>query len=65
MLPPRGPDAEADVARVRGTDLCACNQLLDHAARRALGRDYDADGAAAARGTPDPSTVDALRTALA
>jgi 1,6-anhydro-N-acetylmuramate kinase len=65
VLPPCGPDPEADVARVRGADLCACNQLLDHAARRALGRDFDADGAAAARGTPDESTVAALRTALA
>ncbi|MFM9179815.1 MAG: anhydro-N-acetylmuramic acid kinase [Phycisphaerales bacterium] len=65
VLPPRGPDAEADVARVCGADLCACHQLLAHAARRALGRASDADGAAAARGTPDPSTVDALRTALA
>ena len=65
VLPPRGPDAEADVARVRGADLCACNQLLDHAARRALGRDFDADGAAAARGTPDAGLAAELRMALA
>jgi 1,6-anhydro-N-acetylmuramate kinase len=65
MLPACGADAAADVARVRGADLCVCNQLLDHAARRVLGRDFDADGAAAARGTPDASLVEALRTALA
>lgn len=38
---------------VRGRDVCACNQLLDAIARRALGRPYDADGAAAAAGRAD------------
>ena len=65
VLPGCGTDAGGDVARVRGADLCACNQLLDHAARRALGMDFDADGAAAARGTPDAALVAALRAALA
>lgn len=65
MLPASGADAAADVARIRGADLCACNQLLDHAARRVLGRDFDADGAAAARGTPDAAVVAALGPALA
>jgi 1,6-anhydro-N-acetylmuramate kinase len=64
VLPAAGPDPAADVARVRGADLCACNQLLDHAARRALGRDFDADGAAAARGRPGAALVAALRDAL-
>jgi 1,6-anhydro-N-acetylmuramate kinase len=45
----RGPDA------VRGGDVCVCNQLLDAAARRLLGRPYDPEGRAASRGTPDPA----------
>jgi 1,6-anhydro-N-acetylmuramate kinase len=65
MLPAEGPDPAADVAHVRGADLCACNQLLDHAARRAIGQDFDGDGACAARGTPDAALVGALRAALA
>ena len=43
-----GPDA------VRGFDACACNQVLDAVARRALHEPYDRDGQAALRGTPDP-----------
>jgi anhydro-N-acetylmuramic acid kinase len=46
-----GPDG--DPSGVRGFDVCACNQVLDAVARRALHAAYDADGAAAAAGTPD------------
>lgn len=46
-----GTDHAVQVAAVRGADLCACNQLLDRAARVLLGRDFDADGAVAASGT--------------
>ena len=55
-----GPDG------VRGFDVCACNQILDACARRALGVMYDEDGRAALAGTPnDPATralLDILRT---
>lgn len=49
LLPQRcdGPDA------IRGLDLCACNHLLDRVARTRLGRAFDEDGRAAARGSPD------------
>ncbi|MCC5824216.1 MAG: anhydro-N-acetylmuramic acid kinase [Phycisphaerales bacterium] len=49
---------------VRAADLCACNQVLDAAARAGIGEDYDPDGARAARGTPDRGAVEALRAAL-
>lgn len=49
---------------VRGGDVCACNQVLDAVARRALGSPYDADGAAARRGRPDPGAVAALAEIL-
>lgn len=48
------------VRAIRGGDLCACNQVLDAVARHALGRPFDEDGQAAARGTPDDEAVDAL-----
>ena len=49
LLPPRahGPDG------IRGFDVCACNHLLDRVARTRLGRPFDEDGRAAARGTAD------------
>jgi 1,6-anhydro-N-acetylmuramate kinase len=60
-----GTPAERQVAAVRGADLCACNQLLDRAARAAIGRDFDADGATAARGTRDGAAFDELAALLA
>jgi anhydro-N-acetylmuramic acid kinase len=54
LLPP-GRD---DPGLVEAVDVCACNQLLDEVARRALGKPYDEDGAAAMSGTP---ATDALR----
>lgn len=66
LLPPDdGSAPESQVATVRGADLCACNQLLDRAARTALGRDFDADGGAAARGIPAPAHLEALAPLLA
>lgn len=49
-----GPDG------VRGYDVCACNQVLDACARRALDESYDADGRAALAGTPDADAVGSL-----
>jgi 1,6-anhydro-N-acetylmuramate kinase len=66
LLPADDGSAPASqVAAIRGADLCACNQLLDRAARAVLGREFDADGAAAARGTPDAAQLDALAGMLA
>lgn len=45
-----GAPPQHQVAAIRGADLCACNQLLDRAAREVLGRDFDSDGAVAAAG---------------
>jgi len=40
---------------IEGGDICTCNHLLNGIARRALGREFDEDGAAAARGVTDES----------
>lgn len=45
---------------VRGFDVCACNQVLDACARRALGKAYDEDGRAGLAGTPDDDAVHSL-----
>lgn len=45
-LLPAGGEPES----VRGMDVCACNQVLDAAARRVLRRPFDEDGAAAVSG---------------
>lgn len=49
---------------VRGRDVCACNQVLDAVARRALGSAYDENGAAASRGRPDERAAGELSAAL-
>ncbi|MEQ8315949.1 MAG: anhydro-N-acetylmuramic acid kinase [Phycisphaerales bacterium] len=49
---------------VRGSDVCACNQVLDACARRALGKAYDEDGRAALAGRPDDEAVGTLRDIL-
>lgn len=62
VLPPASrPEAEAAIA---GFDACACNQVLDAAARTALGKPFDADGATAAGGVPDGPAVHRLRDLL-
>lgn len=45
---------------VRGFDVCACNQVLDACARRALGGAYDEDGRAGLAGTPEVDAVASL-----
>ena len=45
--------ADADRGRVMAFDTGPGNVMLDHAARVLIGKPYDADGAAAARGTVD------------
>jgi anhydro-N-acetylmuramic acid kinase len=60
LLPRRsdGPDT------IAGLDLCACNHLLDRVARTRLGRGFDEDGRAAARGAPDHARADEILRAL-
>jgi 1,6-anhydro-N-acetylmuramate kinase len=60
LLPQDAPDAPRVVDAIRGFDVCACNQLLDAAARAVLGASFDAGGAAAARGTRDPDAEASL-----
>lgn len=50
---------------VRASDLCACNHVLDHASRRAIGMSYDPDGSHASRGHADPDAVRDLQSKLA
>jgi len=56
--------AGADATDVRGGDVCACNQVLDAAARRALGEPCDNNGARASAGTPNDEATDELAGAL-
>jgi 1,6-anhydro-N-acetylmuramate kinase len=42
-----GDDGDEPLAGVRGFDVCACNQILDNAARRGLDAPYDDGGRAA------------------
>lgn len=57
-------DERACIHDVRGFDLCACNQILDAVARRALGVAFDEDGARAARGAAEPRAVARLEALL-
>ena len=52
--------AGGDTSAVRGQDVCACNQVLDHLARRAFATTYDAGGQRALTGRPDAALVDLL-----
>lgn len=74
LLPPTSGEAAPEsaktrmmeqVERIRGFDVCACNHVLDLVARRALGRAFDEDGAAAMRGTPHADAANDLRDRLA
>lgn len=48
----------------RGMDVCACNHVLNLAARRGLGMEFDRDGAAALRGTISEAASTALVSLL-
>ena len=48
------------LSEIAGYDVCACNHILDAIARRALGRPFDADGAAASNGTLDSAAFEEL-----
>ncbi|MEO1130015.1 MAG: anhydro-N-acetylmuramic acid kinase [Planctomycetota bacterium] len=53
-------DAGSTPERIRGFDVCACNQLLDAIARQTLGTPYDEGGAAAVGGTVDQAALASL-----
>jgi 1,6-anhydro-N-acetylmuramate kinase len=61
LVPTLGQGVDA----IRGFDVCACNHLLDRVARTRLGAPFDADGAAASRGTADTATVRRIADAIA
>ncbi len=61
---PGGAEAFAKPDAVGGLDVCACNHVLDEAARRALGAPYDAGGAAALAGAPHADASATLAQAL-
>lgn len=56
--------AQEALNEIRGFDVCACNQILDAVARRALSQPFDEGGAAASRGRATPQAVEALRALL-
>ncbi len=62
---PSDDGAPGAVAAIHGADVCACNQLLDAAARMVLDAPFDADGGAAARGRAHPERTAALAARLA
>jgi 1,6-anhydro-N-acetylmuramate kinase len=64
-LPTASDATDAALARIRGGDLCACNQLLDGLARLCLDRPFDDDGAIAASGRVVPTHRDRLLRMLA
>lgn len=49
---------------ISASDVCACNLVLDAVARRALGAEFDADGAAAARGCVNETAAEDLESLL-
>jgi 1,6-anhydro-N-acetylmuramate kinase len=55
-----GDDGDEPLAGVRGFDVCACNQVLDAAARRGLDAPYDDGGRAALAGAAQDHAVTEL-----
>lgn len=58
------PGASEGPDRIGGADVCACNHLLDAAARAALGQPFDRDGTCATSGTPQPAASAELHALL-
>ncbi len=56
--------AKASPEGARGMDVCACNHVLNAAARIALDQPFDRDGRRATRGEPDPRVVESLAILL-
>lgn len=65
LLPARGEEpVDHNLAAVRGADVCACNLVLNAAARAVLDRPFDRDSAAASDGKPDVAATRALELIL-
>jgi len=65
FLPARqSRDDDAWLHAVRGADVCACNHVLDAAARRVLGKPFDESGAVSLRGVASDPAVRDLENAL-
>ena len=58
------PSSVDDAAKIHGRDVCACNHILDHAAKLALDMDFDPEGSNAAKGSVHPLAEAALTLAL-
>ena len=58
------PSSVDDAAKINGRDVCACNHILDHAAKLALDLDFDPEGSNAAKGSVHPLAEAALTHAL-
>jgi 1,6-anhydro-N-acetylmuramate kinase len=54
-----------DGTRIRGGDVCACNQVLDHLARELFNEAYDRGGERAERGRVEKRALAALAAQLA
>lgn len=52
------PDLSGGVESIAAGDVCACNHLLDHAARKLLDQPFDESGEHASRGKADPDLTD-------
>jgi len=58
------PSSVDDAAKINGRDVCACNHILDHAAKLALDLDFDPEGSNAAKGSVHPLAETELTAAL-
>ncbi|MSR17744.1 MAG: hypothetical protein EXS00_00995 [Phycisphaerales bacterium] len=58
------PARDAQLSEIRGLDICLCNQLLDHAARRVLHTPFDENGRAAQAGSIHPDLLQGLSDLL-
>ena len=58
------PDLGGDPDAITAMDVCSCNHLLDHAARRLLDQPFDESGTQAGRGTSDSDLAQELMVSL-
>ncbi|MCW5774907.1 MAG: anhydro-N-acetylmuramic acid kinase [Phycisphaeraceae bacterium] len=61
---PRIESVSDALETIEAADVCACNHLLDAAARAVLRAPFDAGGAVALRGRPAPRVVDGIVSLL-
>ena len=58
------PSSVDNPAKINGRDVCACNHILDHAAKLALDLEFDPQGSNAAQGSVHPQALAALSLTL-